>query len=146
VITSLKLASAVQRQSSTISFIPIVKQMAVSFSEFEPHLAQLFDADDTRAERKSGLAVDTLNSYHRAFGSGAGSENLQIAMLDELMTILNGAEANFEKPQPLYAWIKSTITRAAMKAVYGPRHPFVDPEIENAFWYYLKSVSFPFTF
>jgi hypothetical protein len=141
----LKLASAVQRQSSTISFFPIVKQMAVSFSEFEPHLAQLFDADERRSERKSGLAVDTLNSYHRAFGSGAGSENLQIAMLDELMSILDGAEANFQKPQPLYAWIKSTITRAAMKAVYGPRHPFMDPEIENAFWY-TKSAPFSSTF
>lgn len=112
-----------------------MKQMAVSFSKFQPHLTQLFDRDEGRLGRKEGLSVDILNSYHRAFGSGPGSADLQVATLDELMSILDAAEFNFEKPQPLYAWVKNTITRAAIRAVYGPRHPFMDPEIENAFWY-----------
>ena len=77
------------------------------------------------------MAHDTLAERHGGFGPGAGSATLQNTMLIELLRILEQALEKFAKPQPLYAWIKKLINRAAMRTVYGPENPFTDPSKEE---------------
>lgn len=132
--------------------------MAESLSHFSTPMAQLFDPDPERVdqERRAGLGHDTLFEYHRAFGPGAGSEGLQSNMLNELIRLMCvpgddvtnavGSHRPQQQTRELYAWLKHIITQASMKSIYGPKHPFDDPEVEKAFWYVERSTPIRFLF
>ena len=112
----------------------MVKMMAQSFSGFQPHELAIFDRDDSRAQNQEGLSAATLKAFRAAFSPGAGSEELQVSMLNHLQTLLNELDGEVTHSLDLYAWVKHNITQATMRAVYGPGNPFADQKVEDAFW------------
>jgi hypothetical protein len=38
------------------------------------------------------------------------------------------------EPVDIYSWIRNAITVATTDAVYGPRNPYKNPEVEQGFW------------
>jgi hypothetical protein len=53
-------------------------------------------------------------------------------MLDEL---LSQSSADSLGRLRLHEWIKHVITVAASNGVYGASNPFMDKQVEQAFWY-----------
>jgi hypothetical protein len=41
----------------------------------------------------------------------------------------------------LLEWARHVITQASSCGVYGMQHPFLDPEVDKAFWYYESLLS-----
>lgn len=39
----------------------------------------------------------------------------------------------------LLQWARHAVTQASSCGIYGVRHPFLDPEVEKAFWYVLSA-------
>lgn len=134
IINSERLIPTVHRHSKTLSFNPMVKTMAQSFSGFQAHELAIFDKDVSRTQHLEGLSSATLRSFHAAFSPGAGSEDLQISMLNHLQRLLGELDNRDMHTLDLYAWVKHTVTQASMRAVYGPGNPFTDQNVENAFW------------
>ena len=100
----------------------------------EPHKLHVFDRDDARVGYEDGLSVATLKAFRRAFGPGAGSEDLQTSMLNHLKSILDTIDTSRTRKVGLYAWVKHTVTQATMRAIYGPDNPFKEQTVEDAFW------------
>ncbi|KAL8730761.1 MAG: hypothetical protein Q9166_003831 [cf. Caloplaca sp. 2 TL-2023] len=91
-------------------------------------------SDGSRTQHQEGLSSATLRSFHAAFSPGAGSEDLQISMLNHLEKLLGELNNRDMQTLDLYAWVKHTVTQASMRAVYGPCNPFADQNVEDAFW------------
>lgn len=72
VINSETLVPAVQRNSTTILFDPMVEMTTQSLSGSQLHELADFKRDASRAQRQDGLAANTLRSLHTAFGPGPG--------------------------------------------------------------------------
>jgi hypothetical protein len=41
----------------------------------------------------------------------------------------------------LWRWLRDNISMAIMDSYYGPRNPFIDPKVKEAFWYALLDLS-----
>lgn len=130
----MPLISAVHRNSKTISFTPFVKVAAKSLSGLNEEALKHFDKD----ERRLGLSLDTVKATEHALHPDHDGAALTLAMLTHLNGILGQASMEKDEPQVLLAWVKHAITQASTRAMYGPLNPFLDKDVEDAFWCVLQ--------
>jgi hypothetical protein len=56
--------------------------------------------------------------------------------LNRFLSDITSADSTKEENEVLfYTWTRHIITIAASNGVYGDRNPFLDPSVEDAFWY-----------
>ncbi|MCJ1248352.1 hypothetical protein MMC30_005569 [Trapelia coarctata] len=130
VVSSLPLISAVHRNSRTISFTPFVKLAAARLSGLGQETLKHFDKD----EQRLGLSLDTVKATEHALHPDRDGASMNLSMLTHLKELLDEASMVKDEPQHLLAWVKHGITQASTRAMYGPLNPFLDKDLEDAFW------------
>lgn len=136
VISSPNLILAVQRNSKALTFEALLNAGA----------------------KAAGVQdMDLLNSHPDASGVSTHTKSVQViqnTMLGEGLNEMNARMIGYmktsidrleEEGQPigLHSWIRHGITIASSDAMYGPRNPYQDPEVEKAFWYLPPHVTGP---
>ena len=106
-----------------------------SLAGLGPNEMKLFDRDEHRKAGQEGVGAVQLRAFHQALGTGAGSEGLQLSMLANLKSALEGLEESHDGSLPLLSWVKRTVTQTSMKTLYGAENPLNDQSVEDAFWY-----------
>lgn len=129
-VSSLPLISAVHRNSKTISFTPFIKLAAERLSGLDKEALKQFDQDKQRL----GLSLDTVKAVEHALHPDRDGASMNLSMLTHLKDLLDEAAMGKDKPQDLLALVKHAITQASTRAMYGPLNPFLDKEVEDAFW------------
>lgn len=132
VITTAELAAAVQRNSKTISFDPLLVAAAQRLAGITgPGLKLL----DDKSNGGGDVSKEILHAMHPALlGENLDEMNRNMigkleVFLDELQAIATKAEAI-----DLHDWCKHAITVASTDSVYGPLNPYRVEGIEDAFW------------
>lgn len=124
--TSTRLLPAIQRHSKTLSFAPLLQTIAQKWGGATGNIVDLFGDPDWMARfrqmMKSALApADKLDEQNLR------TANRALMDMEEL-TRHPGGQIN------LLEWSRHVITQATSCGVYGINHPFLDPEVEKAWW------------
>ena len=74
-------------------------------------------------------------AMHGALAVGADLDRMNESMVESLSRQIENLDLLAQSgPIGLFKWIRRCITLASTNATYGPRNPFKDPAIEQAFW------------
>ncbi|KAM7208167.1 Cytochrome P450 [Naviculisporaceae sp. PSN 640] len=140
VVTKPDLIHAVQKQPKVLAFPPIEAKFAATIcgvsSEAKQILAQNANGDDG----DHGLAMESYDGMRAALKPGAGLDDMNRVMLQEIVESLDvllqpSTATHASSPTiGLYSWLRDAITTATTRSVYGPHNPFNDKAIADAFW------------
>lgn len=130
VVNSLSLIKAVHRNSKTISFTPFIKLAGERLSGLNKEALEKFD----KVEDQLGYSLDVVKAIEPALHPDRDGGDLNLVMLTHLKDVLDEASIAGNDSQDLLAWAKHAMTQASTRAVYGPLNPFLDQDVEDAFW------------
>jgi hypothetical protein len=130
VVSSRSLVMAVQRNSK-----------ALTFEFFLNAAANAAGIDAQGREQLDTVADASGNSVHTK-----SVQAIPNALLGEGLNEMNSRMIGYMKvsidelheqrgPLALRSWVQHAITIASTDAMYGPRNPYKDPEVEKSFWY-----------
>lgn len=124
---STRLLPAIQRQSKTLSFRPMVQMAARKWGDASEQANEIFASphfinEDSQLLRQSLAPGPHLDEMNQRMGS---------SVLVELSELLKGPSKQIK----LLDWARCAVTQASSCGVYGTRHPFLDLEVLKAFWY-----------
>jgi len=128
---STRLLPAIQRQSKTLSFRPMVQMAARQWGDASDQTNKIFASahfvnEDTQLFRQSLAPGRHLDEMNHRMGN---------RVLAEISDLLQDSSKQIK----LLEWARYAITRASSCGVYGTRHPFLDREVLEAFWYVFDS-------
>lgn len=103
---------------------------------------QYGDASEEAYKIFSGTLLDDISqSVKSSLAPGPHLDELSLRMgkrvmvdIDNLLNAAAGAAGTGHKFR-LLAWARHAVVQATSCAVYGEKHPFLDPETEGAYWY-----------
>jgi hypothetical protein len=128
VISSPSLILAVQRNSKALTFRALLDAAA--------KVAGIQDMEQLNSDSdEPGLTVHA-KSVHviQKTMLGEGLNEMNARMIGYMKVAIDGLDQQSD-PIALHSWIKHAITIASSDAMYGPRNPYREPEVEKAFWY-----------
>ncbi|KAJ0159882.1 5-beta-cholestane-3-alpha,7-alpha-diol 12-alpha-hydroxylase [Colletotrichum tanaceti] len=121
---SSRLLPFIQKQSRALSFRPFLQLVARKYG----------DASDAAYEIFAGSLPDDLSqSVKMSLAPGRHLDDLSLRMGSRVLVEIDaliGSPGNV----PLLSWARHAVVQATSCAVYGEQHPFLDPEIETAYW------------
>ncbi|CAJ2507702.1 Uu.00g088880.m01.CDS01 [Anthostomella pinea] len=131
VVNSLSLIPAVQRQIKTIAFAPIEAQAVATVMGIGP-AGNAIIGSDKMFEADSYLST-FVPSTHPALSPGPGLDALSGAAIRYASGSL--AKLGGGKPMAveLFFWVRQELFMATTESIYGPKNPFRDPALEQAY-------------
>ncbi|KAL3430191.1 cytochrome P450 [Aspergillus tetrazonus] len=136
IVTSPSLMQAVQRNKRTLKFAPLVNFTAERFAGIpESGMSLLRD----REAGGAGLSAETVHAMEKTLiGPSLDRMNEEMArMLSPLVDELVASPQTVD----LYAWCTRAITAASTNASYGPKNPYKDSAIADAFWTFETNIA-----
>ena len=118
----------IQKQSKSLSFRPFLQTAAQKYGGANEETHRLYGGplvDDLSQAMKGALAP----------GPRLDEQNLRMGdrLIDDLNELLGTGESASTKIE-LCKWVHHVVVQASACGVYGPDHPFRDPEVTEAFW------------
>ncbi|KAK4652584.1 hypothetical protein QC762_501870 [Podospora pseudocomata] len=141
VVSSPDLIQSIQRQHRAFSIDPILMKfssiIAGSSKESDAILQHNVYGDDG----DHGVAHES----HIALREGTKPSNIDEMnrdMLREVSSSLDLLEPPIGQTKriKLYSWLRTTLTSATTRAVYGPMNPYNDQSIADAFWEFEQGI------
>lgn len=131
--TSTRLLPAIQRQSKALSFRPMIQHVARRWGDASDETNAIFGGshlvtDFSRAMKLSLAPGPHLDEQNTRMGNRALLE------IDELLLLSSSGPNQLGRQIRLLQWARHAVVQASSCGVYGARHPFIDPEVEQAFW------------
>ncbi|KAL9040691.1 MAG: hypothetical protein Q9214_004384 [Letrouitia sp. 1 TL-2023] len=128
VSASSRLLPFIQKQSKALAFRPFLQIVARKHGDVSNEAYEIF----------GGTLVDDLShSVTRSLMPGPSLDDLNLKMgrraLLEVDALL---DPNRYQGQQVYLleWVRHAVVQATSCAVYGEKHPFLEPEVEKAYW------------
>ena len=128
VVNSVALIPPLQRQIKTIAFAPIEAQAAATVMGVGPAGNAIIGAENMR-EHGSYLAT-FVPSTLPALGRGPGLDAINRAAIEYISDSL--AKIKNSQTVELFSWVRGQMFAATTEAIYGPKNPFRDPTLEQA--------------
>ncbi|KAH8892085.1 cytochrome P450 [Thozetella sp. PMI_491] len=128
---STQLLPAIQRQSKTLSFRPMIQHVARRWGDASGETNDVFGGphlvtDFSHAMKQSLAPGPHLDEQNERMGDRA---------LVDVDALLHASSLKQQGGQVrLLEWARHAVTQASSCGVYGANHPFLDPEVETAFW------------
>ncbi|KAK1480381.1 hypothetical protein CTAM01_14428 [Colletotrichum tamarilloi] len=127
---SSRLLPFIQKQSRALSFRPFLQLVARKYGDASPATYEIFGGS---------LPDDLSQSVKMSLAPGRHLDELSLRMgkrvlidIDELLSA--------KAAVPLLSWARHAVVQATSCAVYGEKHPFLDQDIENSYWYFPPSL------
>ncbi|KAK8019082.1 cytochrome P450 [Apiospora arundinis] len=138
VVNSLSLIPQVQRQIKTIAFAPIEAQAADAVMGVGP-AGNAVIGSERMFENDSYLST-FVPSTKPALAPGPGLDSLNGAtiryMANSTKVLAEGGPETLE----LFEWVRREMFMATTEAIYGPKNPFRDPKLEQAWFDFEPSI------
>lgn len=103
----------------------------------------MLDANVYINRGNSGVTVDIHEAMDAALRPGAHLDDMNRDMLKRITEKLDDLEKMTVKTGrrlDLHVWLRDNITTATTRSVYGPRSPFEDKAVADAFWAFEKGL------
>lgn len=132
---SSRLLPIIQKQSKALSFRPFLQLVARKYGDATDETYKIFGGE---------LPDDLSHSVKMSLAPGPHLDDLSLRMgarvLIDIESLLNPKgpkgpkEPKGAKQVHLLKWARHAVVQATSCGVYGAVHPFLDNEIESAYW------------
>ena len=133
IVNSTNLIPAVERQVRALDFAPIVSGAVINMMGATPAGQRMLKMGRDGVNEYS-YAIEFDKAIHHAVTPGAHLDAMNRLSVLQVSNILNRLAWETPKAMKLFEWVRENIALATCEAVYGPRNPFRDPELQAAFW------------
>ncbi|KAM7202918.1 Cytochrome P450 [Naviculisporaceae sp. PSN 640] len=139
VATKPSLIQNVQKQHKVLAFEPVAAKFSNVLCGVEPASAQKVMANVMGDDpNKPSLYADFHGLMYDALKPGPALDDMNRIMIKEVATSLEKLDPTAEGKEyrtiGLTSWLRQVITNATTRSVYGPKNPYNDPSIGDAFW------------
>ncbi|EEH06308.1 conserved hypothetical protein [Histoplasma capsulatum G186AR] len=132
IINSPALIPQLQRLIKTISFCPIEAQAADVVMGVGPE-GNAIIGSDKMLDNDSYLST-FVPSIHPGLAPGPGLNTISSTAARGLSESLENLSKSGPTTVDLYSWVRGEAFKAITESIYGPKNPFRDPALEEA-WY-----------
>ena len=129
VVNSTSLIPIVQRQFRTLAFTPIEAKAAADVMGAS-HTANEILAQNMTGDE--GYLMSFAKAIHPALSPGAGLDSMNQVSVQVIAESLDGIRTRDSMTVDLFEWIRHEVVFATTEAAYGPKNPFRDASIEDA--------------
>jgi cytochrome P450 len=137
IINSTDLIPIAQKQARILDFAPVETKVAINVMGASPDGRKILVRKRDNIEDFS-YAIEFDKAIHPAIAPGTKLDAMNRLAIHEVSTTLELLATRAPRTLKLFEWIKKEITLVTTKAVYGPKNPFNDAKIQNAYWYVLS--------
>jgi hypothetical protein len=132
VINSSSLISAAQRQVRVLDFAPVEAKAAINVMGATPGGKEMLN-QEREGVGKHAYAIEFDKAIHPALTPGQNLDALNRLSVQKVTEFLENLAAHKFQTLHLFEWVRENIAWATTEAVYGPKNPFRDPKILDAF-------------
>lgn len=129
VINSTSLIPIVQRQFRTLSFTALESKLARDVMGVSKSTHEIISRDNTRDE---GYLVTFPKYIHPAVSAGPGLDAMNRRSVEVLAESLDVWANRGPATVKMFKWIRHELLIATTEGVYGPKNPYRDPTMEEA--------------
>lgn len=130
VITNADLVQNVQKQYQAIAFPPLAAAFSSRTAGTSEASSQAMQRDNYALVHVSNdILTDTLKP-------GENLDRMNRVMLGDIGRSIQALEPAHQKTVRIQfnKWLRETLTRATTRSVYGPKNPYEDEGVYDAFW------------
>lgn len=131
IVNDTRLIPVVQKQVRALSFAPLLVRVFSHFMGFSPAALSIAGAD---AVEHHGFVHQMTVQTGQALAPGPNLDALNakaVSILNASLSALSAKEA--PTVVKLFEWASHEIMMATTDAIYGPRNPFRDPAVREAY-------------
>ncbi|KAI9927014.1 hypothetical protein ASPWEDRAFT_55317 [Aspergillus wentii DTO 134E9] len=122
---SPRLLPHIQKHSKALSFRPFLQIVARKHGDASKEAYDIF----------GGTVTDDLShSVKMNLNPGESLDDLNLRMGKRALLEVNALSEKIGQQIYLLEWARHAVIQATSCAVYGDKHPFLDPDVETAFW------------
>lgn len=133
VINSPDLVLAVQRQPRKLSFWLIQTSFVVKMTGLSQKAAKVLQRNVLGEGGKPSLFGDGMLATHKMLNPCDGLNQMAAVAAQKIAASMDELEDRSVGQIELWGWVNHEITLSITESVYGPKNPFRDPEVEQAF-------------
>jgi len=134
VISSPHLIQQVHKNPKTLQFGPAASKATARVCGCSEETINILMTNIDLSQGNQSFVNDVTKAIHAALAPGA-INYMNRAMAENMSRALDGLHTNDGSSKiKLWQWLQHAITLATSYAAYGPKNPFEDTDVENAFW------------
>jgi hypothetical protein len=133
IINSTELIPVVQRHFRILDFAPMEAKVAINVMGAGPEGRKILVRDRNGVEDFS-YAIEFDKAIHPAVTPGPLLDAMNRLSVQKVFEALERLSGQAPRSLKLFKWVKEEITLATTGAVYGPKNPFSDAKIRDAYW------------
>lgn len=129
VVNSPQLLTAIQAQFRALSFTAIEANIAANLLGCKKSTVDIIGRDVTQDE---GYLMSFPKYVHSALSAGPGLDAMNRRAIRVISKSLDEWSEKGATKIQLWQWVRHELLLASTEGVYGPRNPFRDPAMEEA--------------
>ncbi|KAL6713087.1 hypothetical protein ACLMJK_009208 [Lecanora helva] len=137
IVNSLELIAAVQRHHKTLAFPPIEAKMGRRMNAWSDEADKVIMKNVNGEEGDWGMSMESYQAMRAALAPGVDLDAMNRIMVQNVAASLERLQPEKGRPSTninLMHWLRHELTMATTNAVYGPRNPYANRDVENGFW------------
>ncbi|KAI0972458.1 cytochrome P450 [Xylaria arbuscula] len=131
VVNSPPLITAIQNQYRTLSFTALEGKVAVNVIGVNKAIGAVIERDVTSDD---GYLMNFPKYIHSALAAGPGLDTMNRRSTQVISKSLDIRAQKGKTTINMFSWVRHELLMATTEGVYGPKNPFRDPAMEEA-WY-----------
>ena len=131
IVTSPTLAVAIQRNAKTLSFLAYGAKFASTVCQLSADAETIMNTNVRGEDPTPGFGQAFTNTVHANLALGRSLDQLIHSTIQGIGAAVNGLSGT--STIQLGAWLRRTLTLAAMDAVYGPTNPLKSDAMYKAY-------------
>lgn len=133
-VNSVSTIASIQKNNKTLAFEPIQAKFSARIcgasNEAYNILIKAMDVEN-------GIYPEIYRAMHPSLAPGVGLDAMNRTMIQSVSRSIESIKPAVGSSTAigLVSWLRHHVTLATTQAVYGPKNPFQDANVEGAFWY-----------
>lgn len=133
IINATELIPAAQKHYRILDFAPMEAKVAINVMGASPAGKKILVKTVNGVEDYS-YPILFDKAIHPAVSPGPGLHAMNVRSIQNVSSVVNRLVSQTPGSLMLMDFIRKEITEVTTEAVYGPRNPFADPKIQQAYW------------
>ena len=137
IITKPDLIQATQKLPKVLAFPPIEAKFAIRLCGVSQETKDLVFDNVNGEKGDTGFSIETYVAMKAALSPSKESDEMNRQMIQSVAAALDTLIPSTEPSVRigLWSWFRQNVTAATTRAVYGPKNPFNDQSVVDAFWW-----------
>jgi hypothetical protein len=133
IINATELIPIAQKYYRILDFAPMEAKVAINVMGASPAGKKILVKNINGVEDYS-YPILFDKAIHPSVSPGPGLHAMNAKSVQNVSRIVTQLATQAPKKLKLMEFVRKNITEATTDAVYGPKNPFADPKIQQAYW------------